>query len=73
MNSSQSHPDTSQQKRDPDLIHTEIAMKRVAIKARKLAQQNSTAVVILENGIIREEYPDPVDSDQSVNKTQIMV
>jgi len=66
MSSRQSHPDTSQQKRDPDLIHAETAMKRAAIKARKLAQQNGTAVVILENGMIREEYPDQVSSDQSV-------
>ena len=66
MSISQSHPDMSQQQRDLDLIHAEIAMKRAAIKARKLAQQNGTAVVILENGIIREEYPDHVYSDQSV-------
>ncbi len=66
MSSSQSHPDTSQYTRDPDLIHAETAMKRAAIKARKLAQQNGTAVVTLENGVIKEDYPDHVSSDQSV-------
>ncbi len=66
MSSRQLHPETSQQQRDPDLIHAETAMKRAAIKARKLAQQNGTAVVIVENGIISEEYPDHIYSDQSV-------
>ena len=65
MSVSQSHPDTPPQQRDPDLIHAEMAMKRAAIKARKLAQQNGTAVVTLENGVIREEYPGQVSSDQT--------
>ena len=43
--------------RDPDLINAEVAMKRAAIKARKLAQMSGTAVVTMKNGVINEEYP----------------
>jgi len=43
--------------RDPDLINAEVAMKRAAIKARKLAQITGTAVVTMKNGVINEEYP----------------
>ncbi len=53
--SDQSKP---QHQRDPDLVNAELAMKRAAIKAREAARLTGTAVVIMENGIIREEYPD---------------
>ncbi len=48
---------TEQTQRDPDLINAEVAMKRAAIKARKLAQMSGTAVVTMKNGVIIEEYP----------------
>ncbi len=48
---------TNQTQRDPDLINAEVAMKRAAIKARKLAQISGTAVVTMKNGVINEEYP----------------
>ena len=48
---------TEQTQRDPDLINAEVAMKRAAIKARKLAQMSGTAVVTMKNGVISEEYP----------------
>ncbi len=48
---------TDQTQRDPDLINAEVAMKRAAIKARKLAQMSGTAVVTMKNGVINEEYP----------------
>ena len=51
-------PDKKKQKRDPDLANAEIAMKRAAIKARELARKTGTAIVIMENKVIREEYPD---------------
>ena len=44
--------------RDPDLVHAELAMKRAAIKAREVARLTGTAVVIMEDKVIREEYPD---------------
>ncbi len=46
------------QKRDPDLVNAELAMKRAAIKARDVARLTGTAVVVMENEMIREEYPD---------------
>jgi len=48
--------DEQKQKRDPDLANAEIAMKRAAIKARELARKTGTAIVIMENEVIREEY-----------------
>lgn len=48
---------TNRTQRDPDLINAEVAMKRAAIKARKLAQMSDTAVVTIKNGVINEEYP----------------
>lgn len=48
---------TNRTQRDPDLINAEVAMKRAAIKARKLAQMSGTAVVTIKNGVINEEYP----------------
>jgi hypothetical protein len=48
---------TNRTQRDPDLINAEVAMKRAAIKARKLAQISGTAVVTMKNGVINEEYP----------------
>lgn len=48
---------TERTQRDPDLINAEVAMKRAAIKARKLAQMSGTAVVTIKNGVINEEYP----------------
>jgi len=48
---------TNRTQRDPDLINAEVAMKRAAIKARKLAQISGTAVVTMKNGAINEEYP----------------
>ena len=48
---------TDHTQRDPDLINAEVAMKRAAIKARKLAQISGTAVVTMKNGVINEEYP----------------
>jgi len=50
--------------RSPDLINTEIAMKRAAIKARKIAEQTGTAVVTSENNVIREEYPEQISAER---------
>ena len=45
-----------EQKRDPDLVNAEIAMKRAANRAREIARKAGTSVVIYENGIIKEEH-----------------
>jgi hypothetical protein len=49
---------TSEQKRDPDLVNAEIALKRAADKAREIARKAGTSVVILKDGEIREEQGD---------------
>jgi len=50
--------------RDPDLINAEIALKRAALKARKIAQQTGTAIVTSENDVIREEYPEQTSAER---------
>ena len=64
MKTNKSDLDNQNQKRDPDLANAEIAMKRAAIKARELARKTGTAIVVMENEMIREEYPDHERSDR---------
>ncbi|GMT46425.1 MAG: hypothetical protein IEMM0006_2257 [bacterium] len=64
MKTNKSDLDNQNQKRDPDLANAEIAMKRAAIKARELARKTGTAIVVMENEMIREEYPDHTLSDR---------
>ncbi len=45
----------NEHERDPDFAGAEIALKRAARKAREIARRTGTAVVIMENGVIREE------------------
>jgi len=56
--------ETNIKQRTPDLINAEIAMKRAAIKAREVAQKTGTAIVISENNIIWEEYPEQLSSNR---------
>ena len=49
---------TKDEKRDPDFINAEIALKRAALKARQLAQQAGIGVIVLQDGKIMEERPD---------------
>ena len=44
--------------RDPDIVQSEIAMQRAAKRARKIAQQNNTYIVIYRNGKIVKEKVD---------------
>ena len=55
MKTNKSDLDNQNQKRDPDLANAEIAMKRAAIKARELARKTRTAIVVMENEMIRKE------------------
>ncbi len=50
--------DQKMKQRDPDLANAEAAMKRAAIKAREIAKKTGTAIVILDNNVIREEHPE---------------
>ena len=56
-------PNHKEKERDPDFIGAEIAMKRAARKAREIARKTGTAVVIIENGQIREEKPGDAHTD----------
>ena len=49
---------TLEQKRDPDLVNAEIALKRAAKKAREIAGKAGTSVVFFKDGEIREEKAD---------------
>ncbi len=51
-------PDNVVERRDPDLANAEAAMKRAAVKAWEIAKATHTAVVYLENDVIKEEYPE---------------
>lgn len=55
---SEHKPEQAIKQRDPDLANAEVAMKRAAVKARELAKNTHTAVVYLENDVIKEEYPE---------------
>ncbi len=48
----------SKQKRDPDLVNAEIALRRAAHKARVIARKAGTSVVIFKDGEISEERGD---------------
>jgi len=46
------------QKKDPDLVNAEIALKRAARKAREIARMTGTSVIVIKDGEIREEQYD---------------
>ena len=45
----------NEHERGPDFAGAEIALQRAAREAREIARRTGTAVVIMENGVIREE------------------
>ena len=49
------------EKRDPDFINAEIALKRAAKQARLRAMQAGVGVIVLQDGRIVEERPDNVE------------
>lgn len=49
------HPAKGNNKRDPDLVAAEIAMKRAAAKARQKANQVGAGVVLWKDGQVVEE------------------
>ena len=58
MTNKTTNQSTSEQKRDPDLVNAEIALKRAAYKARENARKAGTSVIVLKDGEIREEQGD---------------
>jgi predicted ABC-type ATPase len=61
MSSEKPDSTKSENKRDPDFINAEIALKRAALKARELARQAGIGVVVLQDGKIIEERTDQGD------------
>lgn len=47
--------------RDPDLRGIAPALERAALRARELARETGTAVVISRNGVIEHLWPGQVD------------
>ncbi len=44
---------------DEDARHALAALQRAAVQARQLAVQTQTAIVVMRNGKITLEHPDP--------------
>ena len=57
MNTSAANSGISMQKRDPDMVGSEAAMKRAALRAREIARKHGTAIVTKKDGKIVKEYP----------------
>ena len=55
--------DTKDSHRDPDIIGSEIAMRRAAKRARQVARQNNSYVVIYRDGEIVKEKVEGSKSD----------
>jgi hypothetical protein len=53
---------------DPDMEGATAALKRAAIRARQIAQQTGTAVVIIRNGQLIREIPQPVAKKRTKKK-----
>jgi hypothetical protein len=49
------------EKRDPDFVNAEIALKRAALKARLRAVKAGIGVIVVQDGRIIEERPDKTD------------
>ena len=52
-----------EQARDPDLVNAEIALKRAANRAREQAKKQGTAIVISDNGIVKEIHPESLQEE----------
>ena len=42
---------------DPDLAGAEAALRRAAVKARKIAEETRTPLIVYENGRVVKKYP----------------
>ena len=49
---------TSRKLNDPDIRLAEIALKRAALKAREKARRFGHGIIIYENGMIVEKFPE---------------
>jgi hypothetical protein len=66
------NPKPISQSTDADMRHTQAALERAARRAREIAAQTGTAIVISRKGIIEHIYPTPstasADSVQTVQE-----
>lgn len=56
--------------KDPDLRFSHQAMRRAALKAREIAAQTGTAIVITERGVMREVHPTADQVTPSVHESK---
>jgi len=56
--------------KDPDLRFSHQAMRRAALKAREIAAQTGTAIVITEQGVMREVHPTADQVTPSVHESK---
>ncbi len=55
-----------EQAQDPDLRSTRVALRRAAQRARDLAQQTGTALVVRRNGVLEHVMPTPSSDDEGL-------
>ncbi|MBN8662864.1 MAG: hypothetical protein K2Y32_24275 [Candidatus Obscuribacterales bacterium] len=55
----------SESLKDPDMQHATTALKRAAKRARQIAAQTGTAVVVIRDGQLIREIPKPEPKDQT--------
>lgn len=53
---------------DPDMQAATAALERAAIRARLIAQQTGTAVVVMRDGQLVREIPQPVQNEENKGK-----
>lgn len=53
---------------DPDMQKATAALIRAGQRARKIAQQTETAIIVVRNGQLVRETPQTVSSEQTENK-----
>ena len=54
--------------RDPDLRSSQPAMQRAARRARELAAQTGTAIIVSHNGVIKRILPKPAPAISTIQE-----
>ncbi|MDZ4834206.1 MAG: hypothetical protein SGJ27_10555 [Candidatus Melainabacteria bacterium] len=49
---------------DPDMQNATIALLRAAKRARQIAQQTGTAIVVIRDGVLVREIPQPLSTPE---------
>jgi hypothetical protein len=53
---------------DPDMQKATAALIRAAVRARQIAQQTGTALVVIRDGQLVREIPTPVSKRRTIKK-----